>query len=343
MPRSEFVEKKNNKREWKENVENPIWVKTLDNLPKGFLDNPRWEGDTPKYYTVKVLDGTVSDYKSFVFYNNGRVMKVKNNKQFDMDYSINVLKKFKVAKKIESTPKTKTPSTEETVEKSANSSKEFEPDMYDKLTDEIEDIAVSEFVNAYKAKYPNIASCFATTSFVTQNEENPYFQITYRNDKSLSYNNTKTGNISLRDCLDANGNLDKQKFFKNVLVNVTSALIAMEKKEKNNKILTSVRGKTYTQQELFGNKYDGNNYFSSYFGEFPDNKVRIDASPAYTYISTDGKQLYFDLDDSGRDKDFNKNWYTDIGNITDANGNYNESKLKETIARIIERIIRNYY
>lgn len=119
-----------------------------------------------------------------------------------MDYSKNVLKNLKSVKNTASTTATTTP--EEIVKKSVNSAKEFESDMYDKLTDKIEAIAISEFVNTYKTKYPEIASCFVNTLFVTVNEDNPYFQIRYKNTKSMSVNNTQTGNISLRDCLDDN-------------------------------------------------------------------------------------------------------------------------------------------
>lgn len=122
---------------------------------------------------------------------------------------------------------------------------------------------------------------------------------------------------------------------------IKPALIAMDKKEKNDKLLVSVRGKTYTQQELFGNAYDSSEYYKSYFEAFDDNKLLIDEVPTYTHI--DGENLHFDLDDSGLDKDFNKNQSVALTEITDADGNFDEAKFKTKLASIVENIVKNNY
>ncbi len=338
--RTDYLKKwSTGKREWKEAITNTINAirvskEDYDKLPQDFSNNPKRDGD-PKSYVVKVED-IASDYAYFTFFGNGRVKKTKKGgTSFDMDYSKNIIKKLKAV------TATTTTTTPEVVEKSSNTSPLIS-EMYDPLTDEIEKIAVSEFIDAYKSENPWIASCFYGKSFVTINEKNPYFQIKYRNNKSYTADNAQTKPISLRDCMDAKGNLDKQKLFANIFEEIQPTILLMDQKEKNDKILASVRGKTYTQQELFGNKYDGDSYFSTYFELFSDNKVMVDASPTYTYISPDGKRLHFDLNDSGRDEDYNKNWETKIEDMTDDEGNYDESKFKAAIVRIIERIVTEY-
>ena len=52
---------------------------------------------------------------------------------------------------------------------------------------------------------------------------------------------------------------------------------------------------------------------------------------------------YFDLDDSGRDKDFNKIGIQISEDITDDKGNYDENKFKAAIKGIIEEIINKNY
>jgi len=219
-----------------------------------------------------------------------------------------------------------------------NNEKKFEYHMYNNLINTISDIKTSEFVSKYISEYKNIKSCFGSNSSFVLENNNPYFGISYRNYRG---NNAANSSILLRDCVDAKGNFEKNKFFEKLLLSMKPTLLAMEQKEKNDNILMIVRGKTYTQQDLFGNKYDWNNYFSSYFELFSWNKVEIDAKLRYTYISDDNT-LHFVLDDNGLDEKFSKR-YVAIKDITDDKGNYDEDKFKAMIARTIEKIIEENY
>jgi len=219
-------------------------------------------------------------------------------------------------------------------------SKKLDSTMYDKYTDKIEKIKINTFIEKYKTEYPWIEKCFfpIDAKLVTINESNPYFQIRYKNSETLKYNNTQTNKISMRECMDTETfNFDQNMFFEKLLDQLKPIIETNNMAEKNKEILKWVRWKKFSKSDLFGNTHDNDARYTTYFEAFDNNKVEIDSSEEYTKITWDN--LNFRLDDSGLDKDYNKDKSIPINTIINEQWILDNEKLKKELATIISNII----
>lgn len=218
--------------------------------------------------------------------------------------------------------------------------KKLDSAMYDKYTDEIEKIKISTFINKYKVQYPWIEKCFASVNqeLVTINESNPYFQISYKNSEIVQYNNAQTNKISMRECIDPKTfKFDQNMFFEKLSNELKPIIESNDIAEKNKDILKKIRWKKFSKSYLFGTKYDNDARYTTYFEAFDNNEVEIDSGEQYTEIIW--TNLNFRLDDSGLDKDYNKDKVISINKITNEQWVVDDQKLKEELASMVSDII----
>ncbi len=165
--------------------------------------------------------------------------------------------------------------------------------------------------------------------------------------KLIGYGQNKAIRINLNDYQNQDG-LDIPKIKEHMVALIATEKKALdevkEKEKKMNDWLTLLRWKKYTLATLFPTfEWKKLQQYKTFFAKFDNNAVEIDSSPVYTKLSSDKKNIIFDLNQSGVwDDDHVKGITISVEKIFDAEGNPKPAAEQlQVLANVIKDIVEN--
>jgi hypothetical protein len=173
-----------------------------------------------------------------------------------------------------------------------------------------------------------------------------------KNDPSISlkligHGQNKSIPINLNNYQGQDG-LDIPKIKQHIVdIIATEKKMLDEVKEKEKKMedwLKSIRWKSYTLSTLFPElQWKKLQQYKTFFSKFANDAVKIDASPSYTRLSSDKKNIIFDLDQSGIWDDKHVQGITiPVEKIFDVDGNpKSDAEQLKVLADVIKYIVEN--